>query len=368
MKKLQVKWLALGVVSALAFAGCVAQDGDESIDNTVGGADVILDPVAGEVTVKLAVDKTVVNSTERVMVKVTLTNESDHAIRLLSWYAPAEELEEDVFSVMRGTEGVEYIGPHYKRAAPVANDFVVLDAGKSVSRDVDLSDFYDFSKGTDYNIKYSTSFLREGAKESVTLSSNEVGVWIMGRANAVPEKLAPSQAIAGTSGLAFTKCTVDQSNTITQAVGAASTMANGAVQYLGGSPSGTPRYTTWFGTYSLNGWNTAKSHYVAIKDAIDTKPVTVDCGCKKTYYAYVYPNQPYTVYVCKAFWTAPLTGTDSKGGTLIHELSHFNATASTDDWAYGQTNAKSLAISDPAKALDNADSHEYFAENTPSQN
>ena len=62
-----------------------------------------------------------------------------------------------------------------------------------------------------------------------------------------------------------------------------------------------------------------------------------------------------------------MTGTDSKAGTLIHEMSHFTVVAGTDDWAYGQTAAKSLAFSDPAKALDNADSHEYFAENTPAQ-
>ena len=35
---------------------------------------------------------------------------------------------------------------------------------------------------------------------------------------------------------------------------------------------------------------------------------------------------------------------------------------------YGQAGAKSLAISNPANAVDNADSHEYFAENTPYQN
>ena len=80
-----------------------------------------------------------------------------------------------------------------------------------------------------------------------------------------------------------------------------------------------------------------------------------------------YPNQPYKIYVCNAFWSAPMTGTDSKAGTLIHEMSHFNVVAATDDWAYGQTAAKSLASSDPTKALDNADSHEYFAENTPAQ-
>jgi peptidyl-Lys metalloendopeptidase len=70
--------------------------------------------------------------------------------------------------------------------------------------------------------------------------------------------------------------------------------------------------------------------------------------------------------VCNAFWNAPMTGTDSKGGTLVHEMSHFTVVADTDDHAYGQSACKNLAISSPTRALDNADSHEYFAENTPS--
>ncbi len=36
--------------------------------------------------------------------------------------------------------------------------------------------------------------------------------------------------------------------------------------------------------------------------------------------------------------------------------------------SYGQSAAASLAISNPGKAVDNADSHEYFGENTPSLN
>ena len=60
-----------------------------------------------------------------------------------------------------------------------------------------------------------------------------------------------------------------------------------------------------------------------------------------------------------------MSGTDSKGGTLVHEMSHFNVVAGTDDHAYGQSAAASLAISNPAQAVDNADSHEYFGENTP---
>jgi peptidyl-Lys metalloendopeptidase len=128
------------------------------------------------------------------------------------------------------------------------------------------------------------------------------------------------------------------------------------------------RYKKWFGTYTSTRYSTARSHFSAIKTALDSKPVVVDCGCRQSYYAYVYPSQPYKIYVCNAFWSAPMSGTDSKGGTLIHELSHFNVVAATDDHAYGQSAAASLAISNPTRALDNADNHEYFAENTPAGN
>jgi peptidyl-Lys metalloendopeptidase len=37
----------------------------------------------------------------------------------------------------------------------------------------------------------------------------------------------------------------------------------------------------------------------------------------------------------------------------------------TSDYAYGQTACKSLAIKNSNKAINNADSHEYFAENNP---
>lgn len=53
--------------------------------------------------------------------------------------------------------------------------------------------------------------------------------------------------------------------------------------------------------------------------------------------------------MCNAFWSAPVSGTDSKGGTIVHEMSHFNVVAGTDDIVYGQSGAKSLALSNPAQ-------------------
>ncbi len=144
----------------------------------------------------------------------------------------------------------------------------------------------------------------------------------------------------------------------------ASTYSADASAYLKAGKTG-PRYTTWFGTVTDSRYNTVTSHFASIGNAMDTASVTFDCGCKKKYYAYVYPNQPYKIYLCSVYWGAPALGTDSQAGTLVHEMSHFYVVASTDDYVYGQSGAKSLAISNPDNAVKNADNHEYFAENTP---
>ena len=125
------------------------------------------------------------------------------------------------------------------------------------------------------------------------------------------------------------------------------------------------RYTTWFGAPDSGRFNTVSNHYNSIRSAFQSAPIVVDCACDEPYYAYVYANQPYRIYVCNAFWSAPATGTDSKAGTLVHEMSHFNVVAATDDHVYGQNGCKNLANSSPNLAVENADSHEYFAENTP---
>ena len=108
------------------------------------------------------------------------------------------------------------------------------------------------------------------------------------------------------------------------------------------------------------------THFTAISNAWDTAAVNFDCKCKQNAYAYVYPSQPYNTYLCKVFWLALLAGTDSQCATLIHEMSHFDVVAGTDDYVYGQTNARDLADSNPDQAIMNADNHEYIAENNPS--
>ena len=332
------------------------------------------------VTVSIAPEKSSLNKDDDVFVRVTITNTSATPQYILKWHTPFDGVEEALFDVTRDGAPVPYLGAHYKRPAPTAKDYYLLKPGASHSAKVELSGLYDMSVTGDYTIRYHSAAMnifsnaqpdaaRTGARGVDEIESAPVGLWINGRLArgtvvGSPFELQKAPSQPGTASLGFSNCTASQQSTITSAISAAKTMTNGSVTYLANGTAGA-RYTKWFGAYTSARYSTVQSHFNAIKDGFDNKPVVVDCKCKQNYYAYVYPTQPYKIYVCKAFWTAPMTGTDSKGGTLIHEMSHFNAVAGTDDWVYGQSGAASLAISDPAKAIDNADSHEYFGENTP---
>jgi peptidyl-Lys metalloendopeptidase len=304
---------------------------------------------------------------EDVVVDVTITNPGKNTLRVLKWFTPAEDVEEPFFTVSVDGAPVSYLGPTYKRPEPKGDDYITLKAGESLTRSVTLTAYYDFSTTGSYTIRYDTASLdlfadeKGSAKSAGSLTSNELNLKAEGRPAPLTAAITPTAVSGSTS---FNKCTTTQQSTLVSARSQASTYAANALSYLTGNKTGS-RYTTWFGTVTSARYNTVTNHFTAISSAMNSASVTIDCGCKKKYYAYVYPNQPYTIYVCSTFWTAPLTGIDSKAGTLIHEMSHFNVVASTDDYVYGQSGAKSLAISDPAKAIDNADNHEYFSENTP---
>jgi peptidyl-Lys metalloendopeptidase len=236
---------------------------------------------------------------------------------------------------------------------------------------VELSALYEMNVTGPYTLRYRTAagglFAAQGVRPTTNvLASNPVSIWIEGR---LPRGARPPAKRAAATGpsLEFSKCSNAQQEQVAAAVDAGRAMTVEGHKYLTSGAAYGARYGTWFGAIDAARGATATKHFAAIKDAFETKPLKVDCGCNEPYFAYVYPAQPYTVYVCKAFWTAPLTGTDSRGGTMLHELSHFDIVAATDDHVYGQQGAAELARTDPARAVNNADSHEYFGENTPPQ-
>jgi len=331
------------------------------------------------VAVSINPAKAVLQSHEDVVIHVKITNNSGADQYVLKWYTPFSDVAEALFDVYRDGKKVAYLGRHFKRVAPSAKDYFLLKAGQSYNQKVELSAMYDMSVTGNYTVSYRTGSLDlfgsngsqgfvAGTKDVGELTSPAVAMWINGRNNALasPSPAPSLQSLAGS--VSTVSCSTSQASAITSAVSGAKTYASNSLSYLNAGTKGA-RYTTWFGVYDATRYSTVKSHYNNILSAYTNQAVSVNCACSDAgVYAYVYPTQPYKIWVCPAFWSAPATGTDSKAGTLVHEMSHFNVVAATDDWAYGQTNAKNLAKTNPAKAVDNADSHEYFAENNPFQN
>lgn len=179
----------------------------------------------------------------------------------------------------------------------------------------------------------------------------------------ISEGSSPSASPAAVVNVAFVGCTAARVPIVQTAANNALGYARAARDYLNAMTATSTRFNSWFKDWAAN-WGTAKSHFTNIADAFGTKQVAIDCStCTQAgTYAYVYPASPYTIYACPVFWTTGDLGTDSRAGTLVHEMSHFTIVAGTADNAYGQTAARALTA---AKAINNADSHEYFAENTP---
>jgi peptidyl-Lys metalloendopeptidase len=327
-----------------------------------------------ELAARLRVDRTWLGENDDLVARIAVVNTGDKAIQVPRWQLPGETLDGSLFEVRRDGEPVTYLGRWVKRAAPTAEDMVTIEPGQVLRGRTELTKHYDMVDGGEYTVSYRMDVFADLGVEELKLDadiveSNAVSVWREARVREPLDRETMARWMPQAGSLSFTNCSSSQQSGVTAAFSAGTNYATGSKNYMLSKTYTTvgPRYTTWFGTSTSSNFNTVRAHFVAIEDAFLNKPVVVDCGCTQNYFAYVYPTQPYKIYVCNAFWAANNTGTDSRGGTLVHEMSHFNVVAGTDDWAYGKAACQKLAKR-AAKAIDNADSHEYFAENTPALN
>jgi len=91
---------------------------------------------------------------EPIELEFKVTNQSDQAVYLLTWYTPLEGIMGNIFRVTYDEWELPYLGPLVMRAAPLADQYVMLSAGESVTNVVDLSTVYDFSEVGIYKVAY----------------------------------------------------------------------------------------------------------------------------------------------------------------------------------------------------------------------
>src|SRR5829696_2018748 len=65
--------------------------------------------------VSLRVEQSAFDSYQDVLVTVAISNPTNHTVKVLKWFTPADGVEESLFAVTRNGEPVAYIGADYKR-------------------------------------------------------------------------------------------------------------------------------------------------------------------------------------------------------------------------------------------------------------
>jgi peptidyl-Lys metalloendopeptidase len=339
-----------------------------SLALSLTGSGAYARPAGHALTADLELGRDSFGRGESVPVRWSLANDSLEEARVLRWRTPIGGFDADLFDVQVNGHPATYLGRLVKRGAPQPEDFVRIAAGGAITASFDLAAVYDFSEPGIYTVRYRAELLDfqslrlKTAPQAAPVESWEAVLQIENRGEPRNRADIDFDAVWGEAKApGYVACSGSQQNSLSTALGNAETASIESRNHLTGFAPDS-RYTTWFGAYDASRYSTVTDHFTKIASAFTNQTVTFHCDCTDSAYAYVYPTQPYNIYLCNAFWPAPAKGTDSKAGTLIHEMSHFNVTAGTNDYAYGQSAAKKLAQKTPRKAIANADNHEYYAE------
>jgi peptidyl-Lys metalloendopeptidase len=322
-----------------------------------------------------------IESSNDATVLVNVVNHFGKPATLCVWDSPFEPVVDafpaDIFYIVNGSGAYpQYIGISAKKS-PTSEDFVTIQPGQSMQARIDLFKGYSFPATGTYKVALHTfvqvyfgEFPQDTTPdldkfETHEMVSNALDVEIT-RVNPAPVWGAPSQGVGGPNPLSG--CSSSYASQINTAGANAITATQRSYNYLGSScTSSLTTYVRWFGVCDSTRFTKVRNNLNSIANSLRaTYPVNcTGSSCTANTYAYVYPSDStHTVYVCGYFWRVPSTNCrlDSQPGTLIHEHSHFNNVASTQDIKYGVANCEALAKQTPNDAVRNADNFCFFTD------
>jgi peptidyl-Lys metalloendopeptidase len=137
-------------------------------------------------------------------------------------------------------------------------------------------------------------------------------------------------------------------------------------------------FARWFGRYSPSRAEELRAGLKAVARALAHPDLTMFCpdlgvdGCTADVFATVYSDRHYVVNLCAAFFEQPTMAgivvtsdafeAGTREGTIIHEVSHFDIVAATEDHCYGRTECMDMAKTNPGLVIQNADTFQYYTE------
>uniref|UniRef100_A0A1X7TZE1 Lysine-specific metallo-endopeptidase domain-containing protein n=1 Tax=Amphimedon queenslandica TaxID=400682 RepID=A0A1X7TZE1_AMPQE len=299
------------------------------------------------------------------------TNNANEDLYLLKRNTPLEGLRSQFVSVSLDGRPLKYEGMYVRRLPPTKKNFVLLEAGESISATVQITDIFSIDTDGLYTVQYSRPLqylsvnemsamsidqLRESiVRESVQLYLEDTSVLLKPKVEKV--KIDYTVHLQDCSSASFSGGDKQKNETLE----AHKKLCSGSGKAQGEVGNGIAISTTWFGVYSADRTNTARKTYEDIKNGLGNTSVTYyndGPDCEAGDYAYVWSNIKDTVYLCDLYYNSQTLcskSAESKEGTLLHEWSH--SFAGTD--YYGRDLCKQLARDDPDNAVKNADNYAY---------
>jgi peptidyl-Lys metalloendopeptidase len=320
-------------------------------------------PLRSDVSVSISIESTSENA---ILASYSIKNDSLDSIEIDTAEFPIRGVWMNVLDIKRDGVTTNYVGWLGESSHATT---ITITPGTVVSRVIDLNLFYSFTEIGNYEIKpRGVTFIAGGVKYRATATDAAKLPLMYGVTSSVPSPVAVRSAPGGSGtnsfpGVGATACTTTQQAQLIAARAAATVRAQNSYTSLafGRNPS---LYTRWMGTRTPGRYSHVEYSFKQIAYGLGVGDFKFFCDVNFVdFYAMVSPVAPYEIVLGSLFWPADANGfSDSKAGTLVHEVSHFNDVAGTGDSCSDYMECEALAISDPNAAYSEANCYEYYAE------
>lgn len=357
---------------------------------------------------------------------VTITNVSKEPLFLPRWKTPIysdtyRKLYGYIFDIVdENGDKAKFIGDFVDvRPTNIERSTWRIEPGQSVNQEVNLASYYDLKRGGTFKISYEQKFLRDPYINSEgyvdgrwdDVKSNTLALWVSASLAEAASQATAIGTFSNFPDFPGAGCGIHQITPALQAMLTAGSWASKASGHLGNlyfvkkiaikDEEGNEvdakykpimredfKYTLWFGAQKNKDddnlyyqdvydsppliediWD--KTDFFPIKEfqAIKSRSVSgktsYRCGCDNPdpmVAAVAKTSNPYLVDLCDHFFEL---SAETQAQTFVHEWAHFGdnyAEHLLDHTNNGPYNARELAKSDRDKAVKNADSAGYFAQ------
>ncbi|XP_011402759.1 PREDICTED: uncharacterized protein LOC105312089 [Amphimedon queenslandica] len=314
------------------------------------------------------------------------TNNANQDYYLLKRNTPLEGMFSPFVAISYNGAPLNYEGIVAYRFPPVQNEFVLIKPGESVSAIAYISDAFNLRSDGLYSISY-VSPLEFLSKEQMEMTAFDAKIRYANHlevSESVQISLKNTHMLLRPSFIDTHSQDADRQIVTIKGCDSAS--------FIGGNQTqrddvlaahiklcaqfGSARkivqndafYKTWFGEYTAERSNKVKLVLQQCEDGITQDTVTYDMNGLYCFipfsYAYYVRGEKAKVHLCALFHdvksvTCREDGDASKEQILAHEWTH--CYGGTEDYmTYGEEDNKAMAMNDPDKAVNHADSYAYY--------